>query len=69
MTSGDEIRDCHLILTGKQQKYQLYQLEKLINMNTLHVPKYKNNLSLRIILQEKRLENKQKRLKIKEKNK
>ena len=29
-----------MILTGKQQKYQDYDLEKLINMNILQVKKY-----------------------------
>ena len=43
MTIDDKIRDkknCNMILTEKQQKYQHYHLEKLINMNILQVKKY-----------------------------
>ena len=42
MTIDDKIRDenYNMILTEKQQKYQLYHLEKLINMNILQVKKY-----------------------------
>ena len=35
-----EIKNCNTILTEKQQKYEHYLLEKLINMNTLQVKKY-----------------------------
>ena len=35
-----EIKHCIMILTEKQQKYQLYSLEKLINMSILQVKKY-----------------------------
>ena len=35
-----EMKKCNMILTEKQQKYQLYHLEKLINMNLLRVKKY-----------------------------
>ena len=35
---GDE--NCNIILTEKQQKYQHYLLEKLININILQVKKY-----------------------------
>ena len=28
-----EMKNCNMILTEKQQKYQLYHLKKLINMN------------------------------------
>ena len=35
-----EIKNYNMILTEKQQKYQLYHLEKLINMNILQVKKY-----------------------------
>ena len=28
-----EIKNCNMILTEEQQKYQHYHLEKLINMN------------------------------------
>ena len=35
-----EIKICNTILTEKQQKYQLYYVEKLINMNTLQVKEY-----------------------------
>ena len=35
-----EIKNCNAILTEKQQKYQHYLLEKLINMNILQVKKY-----------------------------
>ena len=42
MTIDDKARDekCNLILTEKQQKYQLYHLEKLMNINILQVKKY-----------------------------
>ena len=30
-----EMKNCSTILTEKQQKYQDYHLEKLINLNTL----------------------------------
>ena len=35
-----EKKNCNLILTEKQQEYQRYDLEKLINMNILQVKKY-----------------------------
>ena len=35
-----EIRNCNMILTENQQKYQQFHLEKLINMNILQVKKY-----------------------------
>ena len=35
-----EIQNCNMILTEKQQKYQHYLLEKVINMNILQVKKY-----------------------------
>ena len=35
-----EIKNYNMILTEKQQKYQLYHLEKLINVNILYVRKY-----------------------------
>ena len=35
-----EMKNCNLILTEKQQKYQHYHLEKLISMNILQVKKY-----------------------------
>ena len=43
MTIGDKITDEKLqydFLIEKQQKYQHYHLEKLINMNILQVKKY-----------------------------
>ena len=42
MTNDDKIRDknYNMILTETQYKYQLYHLEKLINMNILEVNKY-----------------------------
>ena len=41
MTIDDKIRDekLQMILTEKQQKYQRYHLEKLINMNILQAKK------------------------------
>ena len=35
-----ETKNYNMILTEKQQKYQLYHLKKLINMNILQVKKY-----------------------------
>ena len=35
-----EMKNYNMILTEKQQKYQHYHLEKLINMNILQVKKY-----------------------------
>ena len=35
-----ELKNCNVILTEKQQKYQHHHLEKLINMNILQVKKY-----------------------------
>ena len=35
-----EIKNCNVILIEKQQKYQHYHLEQLINMNILQVKKY-----------------------------
>ena len=32
--------NCNTTLTDEQQKYQHYPVEKLINMNILHVKKY-----------------------------
>ena len=42
MAINDRIMDqkYNMILTEKLQKYQLYHLEKLINMNILQVKKY-----------------------------
>ena len=42
MTTDDrlEIENCNMILSEKEQKYQDYHLEKLINMNILQVKKY-----------------------------
>ena len=59
------------------REYQLYHQVNLINMTTLLVKKYYhrtnnellNKLNLLILLWEKLLKNKQKQLKIKEKNK
>ena len=34
------MKNYNMILTGKQQKYQRYQPEELINMNTLQAKKY-----------------------------
>ena len=33
------MNNCNIILTEKQQKYHLYYLEKLINMNILQLKK------------------------------
>ena len=33
------MKNCNVILTDKQQKYQLYHQVKLININTLQVKK------------------------------
>ena len=35
-----EMKNCNMILTEKHKKHQLYYLEKLMNMNILHVKKY-----------------------------
>ena len=35
-----EMKNHNLVLTEKQQKYQHNHLEKLINMNILHVKKH-----------------------------
>ena len=35
-----EMKNCNMILTERQQKYQHYYLEKLINMNILQAKKY-----------------------------
>ena len=35
-----EMKNCNTILTEKQQQYQHYHLEKLVNMNILQVKKY-----------------------------
>ena len=35
-----EIKSANKILTEKQQKYQHYHVEKLINMNILQAKKY-----------------------------
>ena len=40
MAIDDKIRDCHMILTEKQQKYQHYQLEKLMNTNIFQGKQY-----------------------------
>ena len=34
------MKNCNTILKEKQQKYQHYHLQKLINMNLLQVKKY-----------------------------
>ena len=70
-----EMKHCKMILTEKQQKYQHYHPEKLINMNILQVKKYyllikeeqQNKLSLYIRFWEKLMKIKQKRLKSKKK--
>ena len=71
-----EMKNYNKILTKNQQKYLHYHQVKLINMNILQVKKYllmrvelQNKLSLLILLQEKLQKNKQKQLRIKEKNK
>ena len=72
-----EIQNYNMILIEKLQKYRLYHQVNLKSMNILHVKKYylpiknkkQNKLNLLIHLWEKPLKNKQKRLKIKEKNK
>ena len=62
-------------LTEKLQKYQHYYPENMIKMSVSQVKKYyllikeKNKVILLILLQEKLCENKQKQLKIKEKDK
>ena len=71
------MKNCNIVLTKKQQKYQHYHPGKLININFLKVKKYchlikeeeQNQLSLHILLFVNDLKNKEKRLKIKEKNK
>ena len=35
-----EMKNCNMILTKKQRKYQLYHQVKLINMNILKANKY-----------------------------
>ena len=35
-----EIKKCNMILTENQQIHKHYHVEKLINMNILHVRKY-----------------------------
>ena len=35
-----EMKNCNTILAERQQKYQHYHLDKLINMNILQVKKY-----------------------------
>ena len=35
-----EMKNYHALLTEKQQKYQYYHLEKVININILQVKKY-----------------------------
>ena len=35
-----DMKNCYMILTEKQQRYQHYRLEKLINMNILQVKKH-----------------------------
>ena len=35
-----KLKNCTMTLTGKQQKHQLYHLEKLIKVNFLQVKKY-----------------------------
>ena len=34
------MKNCNMVLTEKQQKYQHYHLKKLINMSILQVKKY-----------------------------
>ena len=51
------------ILTDKQQKYQYYHLEKLINMNILEVKEYYLLIENILFLQKELQKNKQKRLK------
>ena len=48
------MKNCNMILTDKQQKYQHYDPEKFMNMNILQVKKYyllikEDKLSLLII--------------------
>ena len=67
-----EMKNCNMILTEKEQKYQHHHPQKLINMNILHVKKYY------LLIREqskvvysplgKLLRNKQKQLKNKEEN-
>ena len=72
-----DMKNYNLILTEKQQKYQHYHQFKLINMNILQVKKYylliktklKNKSSLHILLKQKVLKNKEKRLKMELRNK
>ena len=72
-----DMKNCNMILTEKQKKYQHNPLEKFINMNILQVKKYyllikeewKNKLRLLILLWQKLLKNKQKQLKTKVKSK
>ena len=47
MTINDQIRDknCNMILTEKQPKYQLYHEAKFINMNILLVNKYYHQIN------------------------
>ena len=59
-----EIKNFNIILQEKQQKYQTYHLEKLINMNMLQVKKY----CLLVLQQEELLKIKGKRFKNKEKD-
>ena len=40
MTIDDSVKNCNMISTEKQRKYQHYHPEKLINMNILQVKKY-----------------------------
>ena len=66
-----------LWLTEKQQKYQHYYPEKVINMNILQAKKYylqikeewHNKISFHILLLERLLKNKQEQLEKKEKQK
>ena len=37
MTTRSEMKNYNMILTEKQQKYQLYHVEKLKNMNIVQV--------------------------------
>ena len=63
-----EMKNCNMILTEKHQKYQLYHLEKLINMNILQVNiccllikgRQQNKLRLNIFLSEELLKKKTK---------
>ena len=47
------MKNCNIILTEKQQKYQHYPLENLINMNILKAKKYYLLIKVELIEQAK----------------